>query len=119
MEKLFYSNLKEFLKDLISVFPEDDELKIITSSINIAMVDDPEYEIIKEFYITLNPFEQLIHTKNVYFFEVNTVHSKKGSNQFKFFTKLNSVWNEIDNINKDKVWDYLTVVYGLSKNICS
>ena len=43
MEKNFYKNLKFFLKDLIIVFPEDDEaIQMVTTSINLAIIDDDE-----------------------------------------------------------------------------
>ena len=51
MEKIFYKNLKLFLKDLIVVFPEDDDaIQIISTSINLAIIDDGGNEIIKRFF---------------------------------------------------------------------
>jgi len=41
MEKNFYKNLKLFLKDLVVLFPEDDEcIQMITTGINLAIIDD-------------------------------------------------------------------------------
>ena len=41
MEKNFYKNLKLFLKDLVVLFPEDDEpIQMVTTAINLAIVDD-------------------------------------------------------------------------------
>ena len=51
MDKIFYKNLKLFLKDLIIVFPEDDEaLQIISTTINLAIIEDTDNSIIKKFY---------------------------------------------------------------------
>jgi hypothetical protein len=68
--KLFYVNLKSFLKELVIVFPEsDDELQIITTSINLAIVDDEDNEIIDTFYKTLSPVSVEIETRDLSIFD--------------------------------------------------
>ena len=68
MDVLFYKNLKEFLKELNSVFPDDDEMKVITSSINIYSMDDTEYKIIKKFYASIAPLESIVLSRDEKFF---------------------------------------------------
>ena len=119
MEQLFYQNLRSFLKDLILVFPEDDDLKIITSGLNIAIMDDDNFEIINTFYDSLKEYESMILCKDINFFLVNTCLFRKDSHQFKFFTKLNSLWSDLSENNENKVWSYIQIIYGLSKKISS
>ena len=79
MEKLFYKNLKEFLRELIQVFPEDDSIKVISTSINLSIIDDEEYSLIKMFYEALAPLEKLIINRD---------------NQF-FYTDPNNYWKNV------------------------
>ena len=72
MEKQFYKNLKLFLKDLIVVFPEDDEsLQVISTTINLAIMDDDDHMIIKKFYTSLQPLESQIYNKDILVFSSN------------------------------------------------
>ena len=66
MDKQFYKNLKQFLKDLIIVFPEDDEpLQILSTTMNLAIIDDENHKIIKKFYNSLLPLEDKIYTRDI------------------------------------------------------
>lgn len=108
----FQQELKSFLKNLIKVFPEDRDLKMITSSLNIALMDDPDNKIINGFYKTLSPFEEYIDTRDQRFFYEYT------SSEIPLFSKLNSYWEMLDTDNRKIVWDYLQVLFLLSKKCC-
>ncbi len=114
MDVLFYKNLKEFLKELNSVFPDDDEMKVITSSINIYSMDDSEYKIIKKFYASIAPLEDIVLSRDEKFFYMD--HSKYWKKDIlQLFNKLNFYWDNIGEHNKKIVWDYIIVIYNLSK----
>ena len=118
--KLFYQNLKCFLKDLNSVFSDDEDIKIITSSINIYSMDDDENKIIKMFYKSLLPLEKIIKNRdNNFFYMDHSNYWNKTSYQYQLFNKLNFYWEHLDEINKKIVWDYLIVIYNLSKDFCT
>jgi len=114
--KQFYKNLKSFLKELIVVFPEDDEdLQTVTTYINLAIVDDDNNEIIKKFYTAFYSVErELINRDNTIFDKINWESS---SYEYQLFVKLNSNWNTFSENNKSVIWDYITLLYKLSKII--
>jgi len=115
----FYKQLKLFLKVLNYVFPEDDDLKVITSSILIFSMDDVENELVQKFYTSLCPLEKIIYIRDDNFFYIDhSVYWKKTSQQFQLFTKLNYYWEQLGQKNKKIIWDYIYVLYNLSKDYC-
>ena len=48
MDTEFYKQLKCFLKELIQVFPEDQEIKVISTKINLSTVEKDNKLIILE-----------------------------------------------------------------------
>ena len=112
---LFYKNLKLFLKDLIIVFPEDDEdLQTITTSINLAMFDDND-KIILKFYNSLQPLEQTIYDRNETVF-YNELYWDPSSYEHQLFTKIKNNWGTFSDHNKKIIWDYIHVLYCISNN---
>jgi len=119
MEKTFYKNLKFFLKDLIIVFPEDDEaIQMVTTSINLAIIDDDDNAIIKKFYESMSPLENLILTKNNQIFQTDpNEYWPPSSYESKLFVKINANWETFSSHNKNTLWEYIQVLYMLSKQI--
>ncbi len=119
MDKIFYKNLKLFLKDLIVVFPEDDEaLQILSTSINLAIIDDDDHKIIKKFYNSLSSLEQEINERNISFFSSSLVENwKRESHEYRLFSKINANWDTFSEHNKNILWDYIQCLFTLSKNI--
>ena len=114
----FHKQLKAFLKDLIAVFPNDRDIKVISSSLNIAMLDDEDNVIIKGFYETLEPFEKLIETRDNSLFtrNVSEITSKLAidSTQYQLFDKLHIYWESLSEHNRNTVWDYFQVLYRMA-----
>lgn len=119
MEKQFYKNLKLFLKDLIVVFPEDDEsLQVISTTINLAIMDDDDHMIIKKFYTSLQPLESQIYNKDILVFSSNiTKYWPEHSYEHRLFVKIQDNWDTFSEHNKNILWDYINVLYILSKNV--
>lgn len=112
--KEFYKQLKSFLKELIVVFPEeDDELQTIATSINLAIVDDNENDIILAFYRTLNPYRQEIVEQNTILFD--KIDWDRKTYEYRLFTKIKSNWNTFTENNKNVIWEYINVIYALSR----
>jgi len=111
--KLFYANLKSFLKELIIVFPEsDEELQIISTSINLAIIDDDNDEIVKTFYKVLQPVQEEIKVRDISIFD--KVKWERSSHQYELFQKLKRQWKTFSENNKKVIWDYITLLYNLS-----
>ena len=108
----FYKNLKSFLKELVSLFPDDHEMKVITTSINLAIMEEQQ-DIVQRFYNNLYPLEKFINTRNEQFFREN--YWDTSSEEYHLFNKLNELFNFLDQNNKKIFWDYIQVLYNLSK----
>lgn len=108
----FKKELKAFLKELIKVFPEDRDIKAISSSLNIALMDDEDVTIGK-IYKTLQPLDTLIQSRDSAFF----VEAQKLDLDVPLFTKLNFYWENLDNDNQKVMWDYIHLLYVLAKSI--
>ena len=119
MEKEFYKNLKLFLKDLIFIFPEDDEnLQIISTTINLAIIDDDENKIIKKFYTSLQALETHIYNRDIVVFSnLITNHWPETSYEYRLFFKIQENWDTFSEHNKNILWEYINVLYILSKNV--
>ena len=114
MEQQFYKQIKCFLKELIQVFPDDQEIKIISTNINLSAIEkDPK--LIKKFHDSLLPLEHLVLSQNDDFFRINPMdYWKPGSHEFNLFTKLIFYWGEVSENNRKVIWDYLSLTYKLS-----
>ena len=112
--KEFYKQLKSFLRELIVVFPEDDDaLLAITTSLNLAIIDDDCNEIAIKFYTVLNPHEKLILKRDKSIF--TKIKWDSLSYESNLFEKLNSQWNTFSETNQTVIWEYINVLYILSK----
>ena len=119
MEKNFYKNLKLFLKDLVVLFPEDDEcIQMITTGINLAIIDDDNKKIIKDFYKALSPLESYITNQDNNLFKLDPgEYWSNTSHEYRLFLKINSNWDTFSEHNKSMLWQYIQYLYILSKNI--
>lgn len=109
---IFHREFKSFMKDLIKVFPNDRHIKLVSSSLNIAMMDDPEDDVIKEFHGALSPCEEYIYTENNLLFTTQIIKS-----DIELFAKIGDYWAKLDDSNREIVWKYVKVLYNLSKKL--
>ena len=117
MDKQFYKNLKEFLKDLVIIFPEDDDaLQIASTSISLAIIEDTNKHIINKFYTSLYPLELQIKNKDINVFSTET-HFPPNSYESQLFLKIQQNWQTFSEHNKSILWDYIDLLYDLSKNV--
>ena len=108
--------MKSFLKDLILVFPDDRDIKLISSALNIASMDDPEYVIITQFYESLAPFAHLIATRDDDLFYTQALNIvSKHKHQYQLFNKLNAYWDTLNETNRNIVWDYFQLLFNISE----
>lgn len=114
----FAKEIKAFLKELIRVFPDDRDIKLVSSTVNIAMMDEPDNpkdDIPYKLYTMLLNHEDLIVNRDPEFFvraEVNDV-------DIPIFSKLTYYWEHLAPENRECVWDYIQVLFRLSKKLCS
>ena len=108
--KTFYKTLKSFLKELVIVFPDnDEELILLTTSLNLKIIEDDE-DILLKFYTTFEPLEELIINHDISLFNKMGISLSND-----LFIKLNDQWNTFSDNNKTVIWDYIILLYRLSK----
>ena len=119
MDKLFYKNLKLFLKDLVIVFPEEDEaIQIVTTTMNLAIIDDENNKIIKKFYTALSPLEEQIDNRDISIMNSDLAKNwKQNSYEYQLFFKISENWHTFSDHNKSILWDYIQLLFKLSKNL--
>ena len=114
METEFYKQLKAFLKELIETFPDDHELKVVSTKINLSMVEK-DNKLISKFYNSLKSLEPLILEQDERFFAIEPSHYwTQNSNEFNLFTKILFYWGQVNEINKKVIWDYIKLIYQIS-----
>jgi uncharacterized membrane-anchored protein YjiN (DUF445 family) len=110
----FHKEIKAFLKDLIKVFPDDRNVKLASSTLTISLMDDPDDKVIKDFYKALSPCEALLSSKDERLFYDNNIKS-----DVLIFSEIEKYWQQLNADNKVIVWNYITVLYILSKKYLS
>jgi hypothetical protein len=114
--KEFYKQLKSFLRELVVVFPEnDDDLLTLTTSINLAILDDDCNEIIKKFYNAFRNAEREITARDSKIFDV--LNWDESTYEYTLFIKLKNKWSTFTDNNKTVIWDYIVLLYILSKSM--
>jgi len=118
METEFYKNLKLFLKDLVVLFPDEDEnIQTITTGINLAIVDDEDLQIIRKFYNALSPLQSFIATRDNAIFNNCGQYWEPGSYEQRLFIRINENWVLFTPSEHDTLWKYIEYLYKLSKII--
>jgi hypothetical protein len=118
MDTEFYKNLRLFLKDLLVLFPDEDEnIQTITTGINLAIVDDENLEIIRKFYNAMSPLDSFILTRDNAIFNECGQFWEPGSYEQRLFMKINENWQHFTPCEQDTLWKYIEYLYGLSKII--
>lgn len=123
---MFNDTLSNFIKDLINVFPDDNDFKLFKTSSNmvkLASVKKP----LELFNLGLTPeFKQNIRDKNEDFFlnndysdVLNNEELKKVDNDInnELISKLKDYWKELSNDNKGTVWKYFTILLKLCDKV--
>jgi hypothetical protein len=109
----FHTEIKSFLKNLCKTFEDDRDLMMITSSLLFALQDDPDDQVISQFYDTVSPFKAMIETRDpVFFYEVH-IHGK----EYKLLSKLHLYWEQLSPDDKKVVWDYIEVLFVLARKV--
>jgi hypothetical protein len=115
METEFYKQLKAFLKELIEVFPEDQEIKVVSTKINLSMLEK-DNKLITKFYKSLFPLEKEIINESDQFFCVDPNQFwTPGSNELILFSKIVFYYNQVNQNNKNTIKSYIKVIYKLSE----
>ena len=119
LHELFNNKLNEFLKELISTFPEDPDFKLFQASVRVIKLAN-EKKPLELFNSGLTPeYKENIRSRNEKFF-LNNDYSDVLSNpnltntdddvNNKLINKLKGYWSKLDEDNKNIVWQYFTIL---------
>ena len=116
----FNETFKEFMQDLIRVFPEDVEFRMYELAIQSTMTYYPTY--IGEMFfekVTL-PFEDKIMQRDTTFFlthDYTDVLDNPHKEANAIIEKIKDCWVNMVDDNKEIVWKYFRILVLLSKKI--
>jgi hypothetical protein len=117
----FNSRLDEFLKDLISSYPNDKDFLMFKQSFNmIKLVDDSKPAFLFKIY-TMNYVDQILQNDEKFFLdhdfkdELNSSDNNNFSSEM--LVKLKSYWQTMSNENKTVIWKYLNLLCKINIKI--
>lgn len=117
--ELFNAKFREFVADLVKVFPEDSELKLLQKSIALILVVNERMilNIYREH--VLIPFGDKLMERNEEFFLENNYQEirKEIEDGARIIEKVKGFWKTLDSANKEVVWKYLQVLVMLCKKV--
>ena len=120
LHELFNNKLTEFLKELVQTFPSDTDFKLFQASVRVLKLAD-EKKPLELFNSGLtDEYKENIRNKNEEFFlnndysdVLNNEHLKKHNDNDindKLINKLKDYWKELDDNNREIVWQYFTIL---------
>ena len=113
----FNKKLEEFLKDLIECFPEMKDIKLLRSGIQLAKTMDvtlPQKVFDEHVH---DAYEHKILNKDEGFFmNENYQHIIDTHGlDLDIVSKIKSIWNNLEERNKEVIWKYLQVLVLLNR----
>jgi hypothetical protein len=125
---LFNVKLKEFINDLITVYPQDEDLYKFKTSVNMLLLVN-EKQVIKIFKDFVYPkYKDHILNRDEKFFlthdytdDVSAVGATEQSPEFtdQLIVKIKSYWETMKDENKNIIWNYFTLLIKLVEKYIS
>lgn len=117
--ELFNAKFREFVVDLVKVFPDDAELKLLQKSIALILVVNER--LLVEIYRdhVLVPFGDKLMERNEEFFMANNYQEieKEVEDGARIIQKVKGYWKTLDDGNKEVVWKYMLVLLKLCSKV--
>jgi len=124
--KAFVTQIENFTKELMEMFPQDKEIKIAYHAISFISKANPRkiHEIFSSYSTPYKIF--IINKDETLFTEVdenklfinlddNAIHYLKNNNEFhNIMNKVKTYWTVLDEESKNNIWLYLNIIYKLS-----
>jgi hypothetical protein len=117
----FNSRLDEFLKDLISSYPNDKDFLMFKQSFNmIKLVDDSKPAYLFKIY-TMRYVDQIYKNDEKFFLDHDFKDELTSSDNKNFsgemLVKLKSCWKTMSDENKAVIWKYLNLLCKINIKI--
>jgi hypothetical protein len=115
----FNETFKEFLQDLIRVFPDDADFRMYEVGVNTTMAYWPTY-IAEMFHkkVTVLYGDKILAKDNSFFLTHNYEEVKnEHQDASQMIEKLKDYWANMTDSNKDIIWKYFRVLIHLTRKI--
>ncbi len=113
--QLFNNKMNEFIRDLITVFPDDKDFKLFKNSFDLLKITNEEQPC-KVFYTVTQKFKKNILEKNEKFFlenDYSDIIENDTDVTTSLINKLKTYWTLLEN-DKQTVWNYLIILVKLA-----
>ena len=115
---LFNTNLENLLRDLVTAYPDIQELKRIKSAIILAKSINPKTpQKIFKTYVNDLYRTQIIAKDETFFLEKHSFDGVK-ENYMGFIDIIKMCWKDMDIDNQNVVWKYMHALIALSDKCC-
>lgn len=118
----FNETFKEFMQDLIRVFPDDVEFRMYEMGIHTTMACYPTY-VAQTFYekVTVPYSERILQRDDSFFIshDFNDVveNTKSQATANELVKKLKMCWTNLTDADKDVIWKYFKVLILITRKI--
>lgn len=118
----FNDTFKEFMQDLIRVFPEDMDYRMYELAVHTTMTYYPTY-VADTFHqkVTIPYGERILQRDDTFFishdFQEVVKTSQQQVNANELITKLKECWVNLSDANKDIIWKYFKVLILITRKI--
>ena len=111
----FFTQVHEFMGQLIKVFPNDDDFKMYDDSVSLVQKMNPGM-VLSEFNKHVGPFEDVIRAKDDNFFMYHTFSSLEPDDTMEnVIQKLKGYWAGMSEQNKSSIWGYIILLLDIAK----
>jgi hypothetical protein len=115
----FNSKFEEFVKDLIQLYPDDKDFKLLKNSFCLLKMADMKkpYMLFALYSADYEAF--VVNRDENFFLSHNFRDIVDGDTNFtdELMMKLKSYWKTISDENKEIIWKYLTLFYQIKKKL--
>ena len=114
----FNNTFNEFVEDMISIFPNDPELRMYKTALSAAMcVDDTMVINIFNDSVVKKYGSQLLARDESYFLNHDYTEIIENADYNALITKIKQYWITMNEENRNAVWKYFKVLILLSRKI--
>jgi len=116
----FLNQLEGFVNEILVVFPNDTDFKVLSNSIGLLRKTNPR-SILTLFFTSILPYKKYIMSKDENFFlihefiEDDTTVDIEKNDIIDMTNKLRVLWSNLTDVNKEMIWKYFQVLILLGE----
>lgn len=118
---VFNQKFEEFIKDMILIYPDDKDFKLMKNSFNLLKLADDKkpFEMFSKFGAK---FEEPVLSRDEQFFLSNSysdIRAEESNLTDDLINKLKGYWTNLSEDNKEAIWKYLEIFFKLKNTLLS